>query len=159
MAFRIHSGKQKGRHSPRSGEILGTTQCPLSSKPQRRRKNHQFQARPRPLRLDLRRSRLRLNPLSDSLSSISCSTSAGIVTPMLRNIIALFPIATPREEISSNVASQMNTSADSPPSPLSSPLTLTHRHSNVLRAADCLTRLLQTISNGTPLRKVRMTAA
>jgi hypothetical protein len=50
-------------------------------------------------------------------------------------------------------------SISSSPAPFtttSSPLTLTHRYSNVLRAADCL---LQTISDGTPLREVRMTAA
>jgi hypothetical protein len=53
-------------------------------------------------------------------------------------------------------------SISSSPAPFtttSSPLTLTHRYSNVLRAADCLPRLLQTISDGTPLREVRMTAA
>ncbi|MDB4265312.1 ADP-ribosylglycohydrolase family protein [bacterium] len=38
-------------------------------------------------------------------------------------------------------------------------VTLTHRHSNVLRAADCLTRLLQEIAGGTPLRAALMTAA
>lgn len=38
-------------------------------------------------------------------------------------------------------------------------VTLTHRHSNVLRAADCLTRLLQHIANGTPLREALMTQA
>ncbi|MFT6181611.1 MAG: ADP-ribosylglycohydrolase [Akkermansiaceae bacterium] len=38
-------------------------------------------------------------------------------------------------------------------------LVLTHRHSNVLRAADCLTRLLQEISIGTPLREALMAAA
>lgn len=38
-------------------------------------------------------------------------------------------------------------------------LVITHRHSNVLRAADCLTRLLQKISDGTPLREALMTAA
>ncbi|MBT8044243.1 MAG: ADP-ribosylglycohydrolase family protein [Verrucomicrobiae bacterium] len=36
---------------------------------------------------------------------------------------------------------------------------LTHRHSNVLRAADCLTRLLRHIADGTPLRNALMTAA
>ncbi len=38
-------------------------------------------------------------------------------------------------------------------------VTLTHRHSNVLRAADCLTRLLQHLAEGTPLRKALMTQA
>ncbi|MDB2673448.1 ADP-ribosylglycohydrolase family protein [Akkermansiaceae bacterium] len=38
-------------------------------------------------------------------------------------------------------------------------VTLTHRHSNVLRAADCLTRLLQSIADGTPLRDALMTQA
>ncbi len=32
-------------------------------------------------------------------------------------------------------------------------VTLTHRHSNVLRAADCLVRLLMAIGDGTPLRE------
>ena len=36
---------------------------------------------------------------------------------------------------------------------------LTHRHSNVLRAADCLTRLLRLIGEGTPLREALMLAA
>ncbi|MDC1206532.1 ADP-ribosylglycohydrolase family protein [Akkermansiaceae bacterium] len=36
---------------------------------------------------------------------------------------------------------------------------LTHRHSNVLRAADCLTRLLRLIEDGTPLREALMNAA
>ena len=36
---------------------------------------------------------------------------------------------------------------------------LTHRHSNVLRAADCLTRLLRLIHEGTPLREALMQAA
>ena len=36
---------------------------------------------------------------------------------------------------------------------------LTHRHSNVLRASDCLTRLLQAIAEGTPLREALMTCA
>jgi ADP-ribosyl-[dinitrogen reductase] hydrolase len=36
---------------------------------------------------------------------------------------------------------------------------LTHRHSNVLRAADCLTRLLGLISEGQPLREALMHAA
>ena len=36
---------------------------------------------------------------------------------------------------------------------------LTHRHSNVLRAADCLTRLLVLISEGVPLRDAMMKAA
>lgn len=38
-------------------------------------------------------------------------------------------------------------------------ITLTHRHSNVLRAGDCLTRLLQFISDGTPLREALMNQA
>lgn len=38
-------------------------------------------------------------------------------------------------------------------------VTLTHRHSNVLRAADCLTRLIQAISEGTLLREALMKAA
>ncbi len=38
-------------------------------------------------------------------------------------------------------------------------VTLTHRHSNVLRASDCLTRLLQAITDGIPLREALMTAA
>lgn len=38
-------------------------------------------------------------------------------------------------------------------------VTLTHRNSNVLRAADCLVRLLQFIANGTPLREALMTQA
>lgn len=38
-------------------------------------------------------------------------------------------------------------------------VTLTHRHSNVLRAADCLTRLLHHIISGTPLRQALMEAA
>lgn len=36
---------------------------------------------------------------------------------------------------------------------------LTHRHSNMLRAADCLTRLLQSIADGTPLRESLMLQA
>lgn len=36
---------------------------------------------------------------------------------------------------------------------------LTHRHSNVLRAADCLTRLLSMISNGQPLQEALMEGA
>ena len=38
-------------------------------------------------------------------------------------------------------------------------VTLTHRHSNVLRAADCITRLLTLISDGQPLREALMHAA
>ncbi len=38
-------------------------------------------------------------------------------------------------------------------------IALTHRHSNVLRAADCLTRLLSEISNGTSLHNALMAAA
>lgn len=36
---------------------------------------------------------------------------------------------------------------------------ITHRHSNVLRAADCLTRLLHLIAEGQPLREALMEAA
>lgn len=38
-------------------------------------------------------------------------------------------------------------------------ITLTHRHSNVLRAADCLTRILQSVADGTPLRETLMNQA
>ena len=38
-------------------------------------------------------------------------------------------------------------------------VTLTHRHSNVLRAGDCLTRLLTLIANGQALREALMQAA
>lgn len=38
-------------------------------------------------------------------------------------------------------------------------VTLTHRHSNVLRAADCLARLMHHIASGQPLREAIMTAA
>lgn len=38
-------------------------------------------------------------------------------------------------------------------------VTLTHRHSNLLRASDCLTRLLQFIAEGTPLREALMSQA
>lgn len=38
-------------------------------------------------------------------------------------------------------------------------VTLTHRHSNVLRAADCLTRLITAIADGTPLREAIKSAA
>lgn len=38
-------------------------------------------------------------------------------------------------------------------------VTLTHRHSNVLRAADCLTRLLLDLQAGTPLRDAVMHSA
>lgn len=38
-------------------------------------------------------------------------------------------------------------------------VTLTHRHSNVLRAADCLTRLLLDLSEGIPLREAMMKSA
>ncbi len=36
---------------------------------------------------------------------------------------------------------------------------LTHRHSNVLRAADCLVRLLRLVADGVPLREALMSAA
>ncbi len=39
---------------------------------------------------------------------------------------------------------------------IKSHVALTHRHSNVLRAADCLTRLLHHINQGTPLRQAIM---
>ncbi|MGC6426148.1 MAG: ADP-ribosylglycohydrolase family protein [Akkermansiaceae bacterium] len=42
---------------------------------------------------------------------------------------------------------------------IKSHVALTHRHSNVLRAADCLTRLLHHLRDGTPLRQALMEAA
>lgn len=57
------------------------------------------------------------------------------------------------------VAALADQDLDAVKSQVKTHVTLTHRHSNVLRAADCLTRLLHLVSEGQPLREAVMSAA